>query len=158
LPIPAIVRWSSSASPIGRVGSSSRSRRRKRPASNSGARMSGPRPASRWSSRMRDSVISSSTGPRSWTTSWSPRRSASQASRGRGRRSSTRQEPVMRRCEWIVRPPSKRSSRCLPSASTPVTARPASRSGQPARARRGCGVAISSGTWPARTGRIRLAA
>ena len=54
LPMPAIVRWSSSASPIGRVGSSSRSRRRKRASSNSGARMSGPRPAMRWSKRVRD--------------------------------------------------------------------------------------------------------
>ena len=44
LPIPARFCWRSSASPIGRVGSSSRSRRRKRSWSNSGARMSGPRP------------------------------------------------------------------------------------------------------------------
>ena len=45
LPMPATVRWSSSASPIGRVGSSSRRRRRKRARSaspNSGPRMSGP--------------------------------------------------------------------------------------------------------------------
>ena len=32
----------------------------------------------------------------------------------------------MRRCEWIVRSPSKRRKRCLPWASTAVTARPAS--------------------------------
>ena len=35
---------------------------------------------------------------------------------------------------------------------------PASRSGQRSRAKRGCGVRISSGTWPSSTGRIRLAA
>ena len=34
----------------------------------------------------------------------------------------------MRRCEWIVSSPSKRSSRCLPIASTARTARPSSRS------------------------------
>ena len=33
----------------------------------------------------------------------------------------------MRRCEWIVSPPSKRRNRCLPWASTERTARP----GQP---------------------------
>ena len=32
------------------------------------------------------------------------------------------------------------------------------RSGQRSAPKRGCGVAISSGTWPARTGRMRLAA
>ena len=40
----------------------------------------------------------------------------------------------MRRCEWIVRPPSKRMNRCLPCASTDVTARPARRSSQRAAA------------------------
>ena len=30
----------------------------------------------------------------------------------------TRHEPVIRRCEWIVSPPSKRRNRCLPWAST----------------------------------------
>ena len=40
--MPATLRWSSSASPMPRVGSSSRRRRRKRRSSNSSARMSGP--------------------------------------------------------------------------------------------------------------------
>ena len=64
----------------------------------------------------------------------------------------------MRRCEWIVSSPSKRRNRCLPCASTASTARPASRSSQRARPKRGCGVRSSSGTWPASTGRIRFAA
>ena len=58
----------------------------------------------------------------------------------------------MRRCEWIVSPPSKRRNRCLPWASTDRTARPARRSGQRSRPKRGCGVASSSGTCPSSTG------
>ena len=54
---PAIVRWSSSASPIARVGSSSRRRRRKRRSSSCGARMSGPSSARRRSKRVRDAVM-----------------------------------------------------------------------------------------------------
>ena len=46
----------------------------------------------------------------------------------------------------------------MPSASTLVTARPASRSGQRSRAARGWGVRIASGTCPCSTGRIRCAA
>src|SRR5687767_3382651 len=69
----------------------------------------------------------------------------------------TRQEPLMRRCEWIVRPPSKRRNRCLPRASTERTARPASRSGQRSRPKRGCGVSSASGTCPSSTGRMRFA-
>ena len=57
------------------------------------------------------------------------------------------QEPVMRRCEWIARSPSKCTKRCLPCASTRVTARPASFSGQRSPRRRGLGCAIS-GTRP----------
>ena len=98
--------------------------------SSSGARMSGPSPARRWSKRVRDSVISSSTGPSNWTTSRAAAAQHEPGARGgraasAARRSSTRHEPVMRRCEWIVRPPSKRRKRCLPWASTAVTARPA---------------------------------
>ena len=115
----------------------------------------------RRSKRARDSVISSSTGPSNCTTSMSPRRSTSHARRGaRGQReprATTRQEPVIRRWEWISSPPSKCTNRCLPWASTAVTARPASFSGQRSRPKRGCGV-VSSGTWPASTGRMRLAA
>ena len=70
LPMPATVRWSSSASPIARVGSSSRRRRRIAPLVELAARgCPGPRPAIRWSSRVRESVISSSTGPSNCTTS-----------------------------------------------------------------------------------------
>ena len=126
--------------------------------SSSGARMSGPSAASRWSKRVRDSVISSSTGPRSWITSCPPLRITSQAEDGAGPSGRTRQEPVMRRCEWITRSPSKRRKRCLPWTSTERTERPPSRSAQRSRPKRGCGVAISSGTRPSSTGRIRLAA
>ena len=55
--------------------------RRIRCASNSAPRMSGPRPAIRGSRRVRESVISSSTGPSNSTTSCSPRRITSQARR-----------------------------------------------------------------------------
>ena len=66
-------------------------------------------------------------------------------------------EPVMRRCEWIARSPSKRRKRCLPCASTRVTARPASFSGQRSPRRRGLGCAIS-GIGPSTSGRMRRAA
>ena len=129
----------------------------------------GPRPAIRWSKRVRESVISSSTGPSNCTTSPSPRAqdeprpaAASGASAARACRCPT--TPVMRRCEWIVRPPSKRRNRCLPCASTARTARPASRSGQRSRAearvrrarsRRGRGPRGSGGSgWP-RSGSCR---
>ena len=49
----------------------------------------------------------------------------------------------MRRCEWMTRSPSKRSSRCLPRASTAVTARPAQPL-RPAVARRSAGAASPS--------------
>ena len=95
----------------------------------------------RGSVRTRVAVISSSTGPLNCTTSSSPCRRTSQAERGeRGQRSprlSTRQAPVMRRCEWMTSPPSKRSRRCLPTASTASTRRPARRSGQRSRPKRG---------------------
>ena len=69
--------------------------------------------------------------------------------RGNGQSASrTRHLPVIRRCEWISRPPSKRRNRCLPCASTPVTAWPFSRSGQRSRPKRGCGVWIASGILP----------
>src|SRR3954469_15876000 len=58
----------------------------------------------------------------------------------------------------MTRSPSKRMKRFLPCASTASTGRPPSRSAQPSRPKRGCGVAISSGTRPASTGRMRLAA
>src|SRR3954468_20292155 len=58
----------------------------------------------------------------------------------------------------MTRSPSKRMKRFLPCASTASTRRPPSRSAQPSRPKRGGGVAISSGTRPASTGRMRLAA
>ena len=73
-PMPATVRWSSSASPIGRVGSSSRSRRRKRvlvELRREDVRARGRRSAGR--SACAPSVISSSTGPSNCTTLASPR-------------------------------------------------------------------------------------
>ena len=93
----------------------------------------GPRPAMRGSLRTRVAVINSSTGPLNWTTvvvaaaDDEPRRSAASAASA-PRRASTRHVPVMRRCEWMTRPPSNRMSRCLPTASTASTRRPASRS------------------------------
>ena len=134
-----------------RAGGAGSARRRTR-----AARMSGPSAASRWSKRVRDSVISSSTGPSNWTTSRSPRRSTSQARARRARqrrRRRTRHEPVIRRCEWIVRSPSKRRNRCLPWAST-ARHRAAGQALGPAVAARSAGAAcaISSGTWPSSTG------
>ena len=147
-PIPAMLRWSSSASPIPRVGSSSRRRRMNAVSSSSAARMSGPSAARRRSKRVRLSVISSSTGPSNSTTSCSDVRITSHARRGercqRRPRSYTPQAPPMRRCEWSVRSPSNRMKRCLPWASTLRTGRPSRRSGQRSIACRGCGVSIET--------------
>ena len=84
-------------------------------------------------------MSSSSTGPSNSTTSCvaaadrrARRGAGCGASAPRARRCPT--SPVIRRWECSVRPPSKRRNRCLPSASTLVTARPASRSGQRSRA------------------------
>ena len=105
--------------------------------------------ASRRSKRTRLAVISSSTGPLSWATTLSPRRIGARWRAASGQSASrTRHLPLMRRCEWIVRPLSKRRNRCLPCASTEVTAWPASFSGQRSRPKRGCGVSIASGTCP----------
>src|SRR3954452_2693465 len=68
------------------------------------------------------------------------------------------QAPVMRRCEWIVRPPSKRIIRCFPCTSIAYTLRPASRSAQPSFAWRGCGVSIVSISLPISAAPMRLAA
>ena len=57
-----------------------------------------------------------------------------------------------------VGPSAKRRKRCLPWASTERTARTASRCGQRSAPWRGCGVRVSSGTAPASTARMRLAA
>src|SRR6478609_7392465 len=64
----------------------------------------------------------------------------------------------MRRCEWIVSPPSKRIIRCLPCASTARTPRPASFSGQWSLPKRGWGVSIDSISWPTSAPPTRFAA
>ena len=63
--------------------------------------------------------------------------SASQALRGERAHACpsayTCQAPVMRRCEWRMRPLSKPASRCLPRASTDSSTRPSSASASPWR-------------------------
>ena len=161
-PMPAMLRWSSSASPKPRVWSSWRRRTRKPRSSSSGASTSGPSAASRRSKRVRDSVISSSTGPSNSTTSCWSVRITSQARRGERRQRCPRRYtphwPVMRRCECRVRSPSKRMNRCLPRASTARTGRPSRRSGQRSIAWRGCGVSIETIGFPTRASPTRRAA
>ena len=59
-------------------------------------------------------------------------------------RGSRRQRPVMRRWLRSTTPPSKRSSRFLPTASTDSSRRPSSRSAIRFTAARGCGVSTST--------------
>ena len=129
------------------------------PTSNSAASRSGPSAASRWSNRVRPSVMSSSSGPSNSTTSVAPARSTSHArddERPQRRPPAyTPHTPLIPRCEWITRSPSNRRNRCLPCVSMLVTVRPASRCGQRSSPWRGCGVRISSGTRRSRIGRIR---
>ena len=161
LPIPAIVRWSSSASPIGRVGSSSRSRRRKRAASNSGARMSGPSWASCWSMRVRElghqlqhralelrPPRARRAAARARRRAPAPRAAVEHAPRARHAQVRVDRELALEAQEQVLAVRVDRSSR---------RGRPGARASR-ARPKRGCGVAISSGTWPARTGRMRFAA
>src|SRR4051794_18967463 len=61
----------------------------------------------------------------------------------------------MRRCECTVRPPSKRSSRCLPRASTDSSRRPSSAC-SPDRRWRGCGTSTRT-TCPTRGASLRAA-
>ena len=133
LPMPATMCWSSSASPsvLRRVVLAQAAkvlRLVERPPTRRGP---GRGPPGADPPRTRIAVRSSSTGPLNWTTSSSPRRTTSQAERGeRGQRwplGSTLHVPVMRRWEWMTSPPSKRRSRCLPTASTASTLRPARR-------------------------------
>ena len=163
-PIPAIVRWSSSASPIGRVGSSSRSRRRKRASSSSGARMSGPEagdPLVEARARLGHQLEHRPVELHDLARRRAQDRS--QARRGeRGQRapaSSTRQDPVMRRCEWIVEAALEAQEQVL-AVGVDARAPRARQALGPAVARRSAGAACasSSGTWPASTGRMRLAA
>ena len=126
--MPAIVRWSSRASPIPRVGSSCRSRRRNSASSSSVGQDVGPEggePLVEARARLGhqlehraaelDHVLPVAGASRARPTD------------GAGPSGRTRQEPVMRRCEWMTRSPSKRRKRCLPWASTERTDAP----GQP---------------------------
>ena len=138
---PATVRWSSRASPIGarRVVARAGARRNCALVELGGEDVRAERRRGAGRSACAHSVISSSTGPVELhdlvVVACGSR--ATRAAGGRRQRPSARgttpQEPVMRRCEWSVRSPSKRRNRCLPWASTAVTARPASRSGQRSR-------------------------
>ena len=81
--MPARLRWSSSASAIPRVWIVlAQAAKEGRRVELRRASTSGPRFASRWSKRVRESVISSSTGPSNCTTSCSGVRITSQARRG----------------------------------------------------------------------------
>ena len=132
--------------------------------SSSGARMSGPRPAMRWSKRARASVEQLEHGP----VELRRRRASPRADHepGAPRACAASARPA-RTCPTSPssagasaasgRPRSAGTGACR-RASTPRTARPASRSGQRSRAARGCGVRIASGTCPSSSGRIRCAA
>ena len=147
LPMPAMTRWSSSASPIGRVGSSVRSRRRNACSSSSGARMSGPRPAIRWSKRVRLSVISSSTGPLIWATSLSPLRMISHVLRGVGQ-SGVAHAPLAGHPQVRVdheRVLEADEQVLAVGVDAPSPPGPAAARGQRSRPKRGCGVSIASG-------------
>ena len=131
VPDPRDERWSSSASPssrpwcsrrrfatieaeVGRVGEDVR------------PEASGPR------------LVSSSTGPFQSTASRSaPREHEPRLAVLSAPRSTTCQRPLMRRWLRRTRPPSKRSSRFLPTASTASSLRPSSRSAETAAAARG---------------------
>ena len=68
----------------------------------------------------------------------------------------TRQRPFIRRWLRTVTPPSKRSSRCFPTASTPSSRRPSTAAATPVTSPRGCGeVAV---TRSPTSGRSRAAA
>ena len=82
LPMPAMIRWSIRASPIGRVGSSSRSRRRNSCLVELGREDVRAEAGDPPVQRVRESVISSSTGPLIWATSFSPWRISSHVLRG----------------------------------------------------------------------------
>src|ERR1700704_3538691 len=64
----------------------------------------------------------------------------------------------MRRCEWSVRSPSKRTNRCLPWASTAFTSRPLRRSSQRSFEWRGCGISIDLISVPTSAAPTRCAA
>ena len=134
-----------------------------RASSSSGARMSGPRPARRWSKRVRDVGHQLEHRPVELQRPRARRGAAtSQALRGRGQRppSRTRHEPVMRRCEWIDEVALEAQEQVLAVGVDGASPRgPASRSGQRSRPKRGCGVReLVRARGPPSTGRIRFAA
>ena len=138
-PIPATSRWSSSASPSSRVWSVARRLRTIASSSNGSSSTSGP------SRRATSPVPSSRIGPFQSTPSCvAPRRTSHGRPTRFAPRGSSRQRPVMRRWLRSTAPPSKRSSRFLPTASTDSSRRPSSRSAIPFTAARGCGVSTST--------------
>ena len=162
-PIPATLRWSSSASPNGprlvvvAQPPQERGRGRTRPPAR---RARAPPAAGRTACAPRSSARAA--GPSNSTTSVSPTRRTSHARRGdrpqrRPARSRPR-HPVIPRCEWITSRPRTRGTGACRACRRVATARPSSRSAQRSSACRGCGVRISSGTRPTSTGRIRFAA
>ncbi len=146
LPMPATLRWSSSASPIGRVWSSARSRaqeplgrsnsRRQHVGPERGQPLVEPRPPLGHQLEQRavelDHLVVAARGTRS--------RPAAPSGPSRSPGPYTPHTPTIPRCECSTRSPSKRRNRCLPCVSTLRTARPVSRSGQRSSACRGCGV------------------
>ena len=139
-PMPATSDWSSSVSPSVRAWSArrraARASRRGR-AARRGCRARGAASARVWSS---------STGPpQSTPSSSSPRRTSHGRPRCATRRAGARvQRPLMRRCERSTTPPSKRSTRFLPTASTDSSRRPSSCSATRVACARGCGDSTSS--------------
>ena len=142
LPMPARLRWSSSASPMPRVWSSWRSRSRKRRSSKLGASTSGPSAARRRSKRVRE--LGHQLEHRSVELDHLVLLGADHQPGAAGRAApalpAADRRPTGRSCAGAsaaVRSPSKRMNRCLPRASTARTARPSRRSGQRSSAWRG---------------------
>ena len=169
LPIPAMLRWSSSASPIARVRVVVAQARAGSARHRTLGEHVGPQPrraADRSGARL--SVSNSSTGPSNSTTSCPPRSQHEPRPRGdRCQRSPgayTPHEPVIRRWEWSTsRPRTARTGSCR-ACRHAVIALPRRRGGhrsrpcEPRCPRAGAGITISSGTRPSSTGRIRVAA
>src|SRR4030095_6270341 len=100
--------------------------------------MSGP-------TRLTARAFSSSTGPPHSTASRGPPRRTSQGRPRQARpRSRIVQRPVIRRWLRSTRPPSNRSTRFFPTASTLSRRRPSRWSPTPVAAARGCGVSTST--------------
>ena len=160
---PAIVRWSSSASPIERVGSSARRRAQELGARRARARGCRGR-ASPGGGRSACATRSAARAPARRTGRPRRRRCAGPARRGdaaRRQRWPSRyvpQDPVIRRCEWIARSPSKRTKRCLPCASTLRDGAAGELLGPALAAQARVGVRDLRDRGPSTSGRIRRAA